>query len=94
MIDFKGIENLAALPVAVVMGYFMYLISSRVTNQVIKLATNHIEHNTMALNDLREANTLLRIAVGELTTWLRLTRQEEIQRARDTRVKGQDAPYC
>ena len=66
MTDFKGIESLAALPVAVVMGYFMYLISSRVTNEVIRMATNHMEHNTEALNNLKDA-------VTELTLWIKIT---------------------
>jgi hypothetical protein len=82
MTDFKGIESLAALPVAVVMGYFMYLISSRVTNEVIRLATNHMEHNTEALNELRKA-------VSELTLWIKITTKPS-----DGRDKGPRDPFC
>ena len=67
---FKDIEDLAALPVAVVMGYFMYLISSRVVNEVIKLSTNHIQHNTEAIDHLREA-------VHELVIWLKQNKENK-----------------
>lgn len=64
--DFNGVENLAALPVAVVLGYFMFLLSRNITNEVIKFASNHMEHNTQAINDLRGA-------IETLTEWLHTT---------------------
>lgn len=62
----EKLVDLAALPIAVVLGYFMYLLSSRIVNQVITFASNHMEHNTQAINDLRGA-------IEELTRWLHTT---------------------
>lgn len=59
--DFKGLETLAALPIAVVFSWFMYLLSSRMVNQVITFASNHMEHNTAAIEKLSETVTELRI---------------------------------